>query len=57
MKSLFVIDFYEYDLRLYSGIKESIYRKSLVCCVRGGVQQKNLVLSITLRSVGHCSKI
>lgn len=57
MKSLFAIDFYEYYLRLYSGIKESIYCKSLVCCVHSGVQQKNLVLSITLRSVGHCSKI
>ena len=58
-KSLFVIDVYEsYYLRLYSGIKESIiYHKSLVCCVHGGLQQKNLVLSITLRSVGHCSKI
>ena len=56
-----MIDVYEsYYLRLYSGIKESIiYRKSLamVCCVHGGLQQKNLVLSITLRSVGHCSKI
>ena len=55
-----MIDVYEYYLKLYSVIKESIntiYRKSLVCCVHGGVQQKNLVLSITLSSVGHCSKI
>ena len=38
-----MIDVYEYYLRLYSGIKESIHRKSQVCCVHGGLQQKNLV--------------